>query len=203
MPTLEHRHSGTDLMDPIDGLVGYVEVLDDRLNSYEETLERFLGEDTGRGELEADISGVTSGLERIFDNVMELDALVEDENMVTVAQRDGDTGVFNFSSAYRQAQFDNGLEEFRDLVTVCYFIRDDDSNFRIPSSPLDGEEYGAPTVAVKNAAYIVEAFELLDSQYDRVVEVEEKSGQQPEPPVSQLLGGEYDEKASNLYQNVT
>lgn len=210
--TLEHRHSGAELMDPVDELAGYADILDSRLDSYEETLDEFLEDGAGRQVLDSEISALTQALRGTFDTVMELDALVSGENMVTFVQRNGDKGVFNFSTGYSQLQFNSGLEEFRDLVTVCYFILEDDTDVKIPSSPLDGDEYCAPTAAVKNAEYIVDAFEKLDEQYGRVIEMEELSRHHlvsdglepydPEPPVFRLLGGEYDGKATNLDREV-
>jgi hypothetical protein len=210
--TLEHRHSGAELLDSVDDLTGYAELLEGRLDSYEDTLEEFPGEGVGQVQLEAEISDVTASLRGVFDTVMELDALVAEENMVTFVQRNGAKGIFNFSSAYSQLGFNGGLEKFRDLVTVCYFIQDDDSNLKVPREPLDGDEYCAPTAAVKNAEYIVESFEQLDEQYDRVIELEQVSRNRfvsdglepydPDPPVVRLLGGEYGGKASNLDREI-
>ncbi|MFB6190410.1 MAG: hypothetical protein ABEJ91_02450 [Candidatus Nanohaloarchaea archaeon] len=212
MSTLEHRHSGAELMDPVDEIAGYADILDVRLDSYEATLGDFLDGDAGHGNLEQEISGVEAGLRRTFETVMELDALVAEENMVTFVQRNGDSGVFNFSSAYSQLRFSGGLDKFRDLVTVCYFIQDDSSDVKVPREPLNGDEYCAPTAAVKNAGHIVDAFEKLDEQYERVIELEEASRRHftadglepydPQPPVHRLLGGEYDEKARNLNREV-
>ncbi|MFB6213346.1 MAG: hypothetical protein ABEJ07_02170 [Candidatus Nanohaloarchaea archaeon] len=88
----------------------------------------------------------------------------------------------------------NGVSDFGDLVHLCYQVQHNDieavTELREEGTP------DAPTALVANSDYIVDTWERLDSQYDQVIEEEdrarelldEKGIQGPEPPILRLLG---------------
>ena len=196
------------ILENIDNLAGLAQAFEDYNQEYREVLEDYEEQEIGGLELGRAMQPVYDTLERTFQTLEELDQYLEQAEMEILVRKGNKKGMFNLEDWLQESEKTStmSISSFGDAVTFAYLF--DDEKLKVTEN--DMEE--AAAALIEHHEYIVETYEQLDNQFDKIIELEQKAREniettelgiyEPEPPLYQSLNGEHETKARGLNREV-
>lgn len=196
------------ILENVDTLAGLAQAFEDYNQEYREILGDYEEQELGDSELERAIKPVYDTLERTFQTLEELDQYLEQAELEVPVRKGKKKRIFNLEDWVQESDKTPtmSISSFGDAVTFAYLF--DDEELEVTEQGL-GE---AAAALIEHHEYIVETYEQLDNQFDKIIELEQKAREnidttepgiyEPEPPLYQSLNGEHETKARGLNREV-